>query len=125
MMKTARHTSMSMMRKSLNKTGSYGIQLSREARQMAEISTAQASDGSVTVQSPQTEPTPKSASDKDSGTTAPSSKRKGSAITTKAKRPEVNERGVVKTQWDNPAADPNLRKHIGESPDGEGNEIPE
>ena len=84
---------------------------------MAEISTAQAADGSVKVASPQTETAPKgNANVKASGRTGTRSKPK-------SKTPEVNERGVVRTQWDNPKADPNLRKHIGESPDGEGNEI--
>ncbi len=89
---------------------------------MAEIATADSSGGStVTVKSPQTNPTSKSDSDKGSESTEPSSEqpRRVSKITSKAKGPERNERGVVKTVWD----DPNKRKHIGESPDGDGNVI--
>lgn len=37
--------------------------------------------------------------------------------------PKLNERGVPVTQWDVPENDPNLRKHVGESPDGEGNKL--
>lgn len=91
---------------------------------MAEIATADASDGSVvTVQSPQTNPTPKGNDDKGSETTEPESDKPKakSRITSKAKKPETNARGVVKTNWDNPAADPNARKHIGEDPTGEHN----
>lgn len=91
---------------------------------MAEISSAVAADGSVTVESPQTDPTPKSNADKGFGTTGTASKRKG-AVTSKMEPPELDERGVVKTKWDNPSANPNLRKHVGESPFGEGNEISE
>lgn len=93
---------------------------------MAEIKTADASDGSIKVQSSQTDPTPKSDSGNASESTGTASKpkRKGSAITSKT-GPERDRRGVVKTNWDNPAADPNERKHIGESPDGKGNEFEE
>lgn len=90
---------------------------------MAEIATADGSGG-VTVQSPQTDPTPKSGSDRGSETIEPSSEKpKRSKITTKAPKAETNARGVVKTQWDNPAADPNLRKHVGEDPTGKSNVI--
>lgn len=36
---------------------------------------------------------------------------------------KLNARGVPVTQWDVPENDPNLRKHVGESPDGEGNKL--
>lgn len=84
---------------------------------MAEIQTAEAADGSIKVQSPQTD-----AEDSESNAPKPKGRRK-SPITSKTDGPERNAQGVVVTQWDNPDADPNLRKHIGESPDGEGNEI--
>lgn len=97
---------------------------------MAETSTAQDSTGRVTVASPPEDPTPRSAEgqDSESNDDSPKSKaRKKSPITSKAAvradGVEVDNRGVVRTKWDNPAADPNSRKHIGESPNGEGNEI--
>jgi hypothetical protein len=86
---------------------------------MAETVSAVTGDGSVKVQSPQVDPTPKSEAE-DSASNAPKPKgRKGSTITSKqGKEPELGAQGRVKTQWDNPDADPNLRKHIGEDPDG-------
>lgn len=123
--------STSTMKKWMKAFGSNGIQTSREARKMAEVATADASDGSVvTVQSPQENPTSKAVSDKDSETTEPESEQKParkSRITSKAtatKQPERDHRGIVKSQWDNPAADPNLRKHVGEDPTGESNVLP-
>jgi hypothetical protein len=114
------------MRKSMNRSGSFGIQISRRTREMAEISTAQAADGSIHEASPQNDPTPKSAEDKGSETSAPNRKpRKGSPITTKVKEPETGHQGRVKTKWDNDSADPNKRLSIAESPNGEGNEIAE
>lgn len=92
---------------------------------MAETASAVTGDGSVKVQSPQSNPTPKSDVGKDSETSAPKPKgRKGSTITSKqtnAEGLELGAQGRVKTQWDNPDADPNLRKHIGEDPDGTAN----
>jgi hypothetical protein len=88
---------------------------------MGEIATADASDGSVKVQSPQTDPTSKSASAKESGSTAPSSGRQKPKVVKGP--PERGAQGRVKTQWDNPAADPNKRTHIGEDPTGESNVI--
>jgi hypothetical protein len=86
---------------------------------MAETASAVTGDGSVTVQSPQSDPTPKSDVGKDSEPSAPKPKgRKGSTITSKQTAPELGAQGRVKTQWDNPKADPNKRKHIGEDPDG-------
>lgn len=91
---------------------------------MGEISTAEAGDGSVTVQSPQSDPTPKSDSDKESETTEPKSKQKPLKQKPRViKAPETGAQGRVKTQWDNPKADPNLRAHIGEDPTGESNVI--
>lgn len=87
---------------------------------MGEISTAEAGDGSVTVQSPQTDPTPKSDSDKASETTGPKSGPKRSKPRV-IKAPETGAQGRVKTQWDNPKGDPNLRTHIGDDPTGESN----
>lgn len=91
---------------------------------MGEIVKAEASDGSIKVQSPQETPTPKSAERKDSETSEPKPKRK-SPVTSKASEQavEVGHQGRVVSQWDNPKADPNLRKHVGESPNGEGNDI--
>lgn len=92
---------------------------------MGEIVTAEAADGSVKVQSPQETPKQKSDGDRDSESSAPKAKRK-SPVTSKASDSqgvELGHQGRVKSQWDNPAQDPNLRKHIGESPNGEGNEI--
>lgn len=71
-------------------------------------------DSSGTVQNAsQEDPTPKSKA------SAPKAKS-GKASERSAK---LNARGVPVTAWDNPDADPNLRKHVGESPDGKGNEI--
>lgn len=89
---------------------------------MAEIKTADAADGSVKVQSPQTEPKPKSVSDKASETTEtpsrPKRKLPQNQPTTEVKR---NERGVPISQWDNEAGDPNKRKSIADDPTGESN----
>lgn len=55
------------------------------------------------AKSPQSDPKPKAA-------------RAGNAP--KTVRPKLNERGVPITNWDNPEQDPNLRAHVGDSPDG-------
>lgn len=78
---------------------------------MAEIKSADTA-GTVENKSEQqlNPPTPKSKSGKASGSTG-------------SNKPKLNERGVPITNWDNPKNDPNERKHVGESPDGEGNKI--
>lgn len=49
---------------------------------------------------------------------------KGSSASPKSARTaRFNERGVPVTNWDNDKNDPNLRKHVGDSPNGEGNKI--
>jgi hypothetical protein len=69
-----------------------------------EIQTADGS-GSVSVQSEQP-------------------KAKAKATTTRrSSGPKLNARGVPVTEWDVPENDPNLRKHVGESPSGEGNKL--
>lgn len=77
-----------------------------------EVRTAETS-GTVTNASGQTSK-PKSA--------AKSGARRGASVP-KAKAAKLNERGVPVTVWDNSDNDPNKRKHVGESPDGEGNKL--
>lgn len=74
---------------------------------MAEIQTADGSDGVNVPSEPAV--TPKSKSGKGSGGSAP--------------KPKLNERGVPLTNWDNPKNDPNARKHVGEDPQGKGNKL--
>lgn len=67
-------------------------------------------DASGTVQNASQQTTkPKSQSAKASGRSA-------------TKREVKTQRGIPVTPWDNDKQDPNKRKHVGESPDGEGNE---
>lgn len=83
---------------------------------MGEIQTADSSGGVENKSEQQLQrPTPKAA------TSAKGSKRSGSSAP-KAKAPKLNERGVPVTNWDNNAVPPTERKHIGEAPDGKGNE---
>lgn len=44
-----------------------------------------------------------------------------STTTTPKGKAKTNARGVHLQQWDNPANDPNKRKHVGLDPDGEHN----
>ena len=76
---------------------------------MGETEIRTAAAGDVKVQSPQEEPKPKSAPAKRAGTTA------------KASAPVFDAQGRPVTNWDDPAQDPNLRVHVGDSPDGEAN----
>lgn len=86
---------------------------------MGEIQTADSSGGVENKSEQQLQPpTPKQQ------TSAKGSKRSGSSSQSspKTKAPKLNERGVPETNWDNNAVPPTERKHIGESPDGKGNE---
>jgi hypothetical protein len=67
----------------------------------------------ATAKSPQNDPKPKSKAAKASRATSSEPERV---------RPKLNERGVPVTNWDNPEQDPNLRAHVGDSPDGKHNQ---
>jgi hypothetical protein len=64
----------------------------------------------TTAKSPQSNPTPKSKASKATGSEP------------QRVQPKLNERGVPVNNWDNPEQDPNLRAHVGDSPDGKANE---
>ena len=83
---------------------------------MAEIHSAEGSDG-VIKQSDQSPATPKGSA------SSSSEKRSGSKATKKSAAPKVNERGVPITVWDNPDNDPNKRAHVGDDPTGESNKL--
>lgn len=81
---------------------------------MAEtVSTTDAS-GQVKVQSPQNDPTPKSKASNKAGS-------RPRRVSDKSMQPPPGAQGRPVTVWDNPEQDPNLRAHVGDSPDGADN----